>query len=139
MRRVALAVLLALAACAAPSGAERETCAAEWLERPAVVAHGDGVREMPLPIACIAEISSRRVEVGFTLPAGPECHLLKGVELDESADAVSITLIGAVDADPNAGACPEEARMALTEIDLAAPVDDRVLLDGSPGGLPSNP
>jgi hypothetical protein len=133
MRRVALAVVLALAACAAPSGTERAICAAEWLEIPAVVAQDGGVSEMSLPIACIAQISSRRVEVGFMLPAGPDCHLLQRVELDESADAVSITLIGAVNADPNAGTCPEEARMVLTEIDLAAPVDERTLLDGSAG------
>jgi hypothetical protein len=53
------------------------------------------------------------------------------VELVESADAVSITLFSAVNDDPNAGACPEEPEMVVTELDLAAPVDDRQLLDGA--------
>ena len=80
------------------------------------------------------QIANRRVSVGFILPGGPSCHLLERVELVESADAVSITLFGAVDDDPAAGACPEEPRHVTTEIDLAAPVGDRALLDGSQAG-----
>jgi hypothetical protein len=38
-----------------------------------------------------------------------------------------------VNEDPNAGACADAPRVVVTEIDLAAPVDDRVLLDGSAG------
>ncbi len=90
-----------------------------------------GVDEMSLPIECIEEIQNRRVRLGFTLPAGPQCHVLHRAELVESADAVSITLIGAINDDPNAGACPEGSRMVITEVDLAAPVDDRLVLDGS--------
>ena len=130
MRRAAIAVLL-LAACAVPDGADRSGCGPEWLDVEPVVTSARGADERPLPIDCMHQIANRRVRVGFTLPAGPSCYLLQRVELLESADAVSITLIGAIDDDPAASACPEEPRRVVTEIDLAAPVDDRRLLDGS--------
>ena len=131
LRGAALALLVTVAGCATPSGVERRICDAEWLDLPAVAAQGDGVRELPLAIECLEEIGPRRVRVGFRLPAGPDCHLLQRVELVESADAVSITLVGAVNDDPNAGACPPEVRRVVTEVDLAAPIGDRRLLDGS--------
>lgn len=131
MRRAVLALVIGLAGCAAPVGTERDVCAAEWLDVTAVVARGgDGVGERPLPIECMRKVALRRVEVGFSLPAGPDCWLLQRVELQESADAVSVRLIGAVDADPNVGACSDQPRRAQTEIDLQAPVGRRVLLDG---------
>ena len=132
MHRAAAAcfVLMALAACAAPSGTERAGCNAEWLDAPAVAARGDGIEEQSLTIECIEPIGPRRVQIGFHLPAAPSCHLLSRVELVESADAVSITLIGTVSDDPNAGACAEETRRVLTEVDLQAPIADRALLDG---------
>lgn len=133
MPRVALAAVLVLAACSTPVGSERTGCGAEWLDAPAVAATGSGVRERTLPVACISEIGVRRLRVGFSLPAGPECHVLQRVELVESAEAVSVTLIGAVNDDPNAGSCPDEERMVMTEMDLAAPIDDRRLLDGGAG------
>ena len=77
------------------------------------------------------QIDNSRVRVGFTLPAGPSCYLLRRVELLESADAVSITLFVAVDDDSAAGACADEPRRVVTEIDVAAPIGDRTLLDGS--------
>lgn len=131
MRRACLGALPLLAGCASPTGATRNGCNADWLEAPSVAAQAGGVQEQTLPVECIEQIANRRLRIGFSLPAGPTCHLLSGVELLESADAVSITLIGAVNDDPNAGACPEEAEMVVTEVDLAAPVDDRRLLDGS--------
>ena len=131
MRRAAIAALVVLSACAAPAGEERAGCGAAWRDVEAVAATPRGVDERPIPIECIHQIANRRVRVGFALPAGPSCHLLERVELVESADAVSITLFGAVDEDPAAGVCPEEPRQVVTEIDLAAPLDDRVLLDGS--------
>jgi len=130
MPRIVAAALLVLAGCASPVGTERPACAAEWLEVPTVVAEAGGVREEVVAIECIEPIGPHRVRVGFVLPPGPDCFVLQRVELRESADAISITLIRAVNDDPNAGACPEEARMAMTEIDLASPVDDRALLDG---------
>lgn len=95
-----------------------------------MVATGTGVQAEALEIACIEGVANRRLRLGFTLPGGPDCHILQRVELLESADAVSITLIGAVNDDPNAGACPDEPRMVVTEVDLAGAVGDRVLLDG---------
>ncbi len=131
MRRGVVALLVVLNACAMPSGEERRGCNASWLDASSVAATGAGLDEMSLPIECIEEIQNRRLRLGFTLPAGPQCHVLHRVELVESADAVSITLIGAINDDPNAGACPEGSRMVITEVDLAAPVDDRLVLDGS--------
>jgi hypothetical protein len=104
-----------------------------------VVTRPAGANERPIPIDCMHRIANRRIRVGFTLPGGPDCHVLRRVELVESADAVEVTLIGATLDDPNAGACPTGDRIAVTEIDLAAPIDDRVLLDGGDeaGALPS--
>lgn len=132
MRRCVLACLLLLAACVAPIGAQRTGCNADWLDAPAVVARPGGVGERPIPTDCIGQIENRRLRVGFFLPAGPDCHVLQRVDVVESADAVLLTLIVAVNDDPSAGACPEERQRVVTEIDLAAPVDDRALLDGAP-------
>jgi hypothetical protein len=132
MRKGVLAFLLLLVACGAPTGVERTGCNADWLDAPAVVARPGGVGEQPISIDCIGQIENRRLRVGFFLPAGPDCHVLQRVDLAESADAVSITLIAAVNDDLSAGACQEERQRVVTEIDLAAPVDDRELLDGSP-------
>lgn len=133
LRALGFVLLLAVGGCAAPAGAERPICDAGWLDIPAVAAQGVGVRELPLPIECIEEIGPRRLRVGFTLPAGPDCYLLQRVVLEESADAVSIGLIGAVNDDPNAGSCPAEPRRVVTEMDLAARVGERILLDGGAG------
>lgn len=130
MRR-ALVLAVILTACVTPIGDQRPGCGADWLDAEAVAASASGTDERALPIDCIHQIANRRVRVGFVLPPGPSCHVLKRVELVESADAVSITLFGAVDDDPAAGACPEEPRQVVTEIDLAAPIADRVLLVGS--------
>ena len=130
MRRAAIALLL-LAACAVPVGADRSGCGPEWLDIEPLVTSARGADERPVPIDCMHQIANRRVRVGFTLPAGPSCYLLRRVELLESADAVSITLVAAVNDDPAAGVCPDEPRRVVTEIDLAAPVGDRTLLDGS--------
>ena len=131
VHRGVVALLVVLNACATPSGEERRGCNASWLDASPVAATGVGVDEMSLLIECIEEIQNRRLRLGFTLPAGPQCHVLHRVELVESADAVSITLIGAINDDPNADACPAESQMVVTELDLAAPVDDRLVLDGS--------
>ncbi|MDQ3688517.1 MAG: hypothetical protein M3406_00490 [Chloroflexota bacterium] len=132
MPRAPLALLFFLAACATPAGEERRGCNAEWLDAsPLAATGGGGVEKSPLRIECIEEIQNRRLRLGFILPAGPDCHVLDRVEVAESAESVSISLIGAVDDDPNAGACPDASRMVITELDLAAPVDDRLVLDGS--------
>lgn len=133
MRRVAAAAIglsVALIACASPTGAERSGCGPDWLDIPMLVTEPGGIDERPIPIECVHQVSNRRVRIGYLVPAGPECHQLVRVDLVESADAVEITLVGAVNDAPGAGSCPEEARPAVTEVDLAAPVGDRALLDG---------
>ncbi len=127
-----LALLVLLAGCAEPSGVPRPVCGDEWADADPVVTSTDAVgEEDAIAIECIAEIDTRRVRIGFSLPPGPDCHVLRRVELVESADAVAITLVGGVSNDPRAGACSDEPRRAVTEVDLLAPVDGRMLLDGS--------
>jgi hypothetical protein len=130
-RAAALVALVLVSACNAPAGEERTGCGAAWRQVEAVAATATGTGEEPLTIECIHQIANRRVRVGFVLPPGPSCHVLRRVELVESADAVSISLFGAVDDEAGAGVCPAEAREVVTEIDVAAPIDDRALLDGS--------
>ena len=129
--RSALVAILVFAACGTPGGVERSGCGPDWSGAMVVVTAPAGGEERPIPIDCMHEVSVRRIRVGFTLPGGPDCLHLSRVELAESADVVAVTLVGAVNDDPAAGACPDEGTMAVTEVELAAPVDDRVLLDGS--------
>lgn len=129
--RSALVAILLLAACSTPTGEERAGCGPDRRDATVVVTQPGGVSEGPIPIDCMHDVGVRRVRIGFTLPGGPDCHLLSRVELVESADAVAVTLIGTVGDDPAAGACSEEPTLAVTEVDLAAPVGDRVLLDAS--------
>jgi len=129
--RSALVAILVLAACGTPGGAERSGCGLDWRGATVVVTALAGGEERPIPIECMHDIGVRRIRIGFTLPGGADCLQLRRVVLAESADAVAVTLIGAVNDDPAAGACPDEGTLAVTEVDLAAPVDDRVLLDAS--------
>lgn len=138
MRRIAVAFTLLLTACGSPSGVERRGCLTDEIrDAEVVVTRPGGVDERPIPIDCMHDISMRRVRIGFTLPGGPECYQLSRVEVEETADAVTITLIGAVNDDPAAGACPEEPRRAVTDVDVAAPIEQRILLDGSETAEPS--
>lgn len=131
MRRAALAALL-LTACAAPAGAPVEAeCDASWrFVESHILAERDGERQT-VPIECIRQAGLRRIRIGFLMPAGPDCFGLTGIDVVESGDAVSVTLVVARDEDPLAGACPGEPLRAATEIELQAPVADRALLDGS--------
>jgi hypothetical protein len=113
---------------------ERHGCNADWLEVPSVATQVGGVDERIIQSDCIEQIANRRLRIGFSMPRGPSCYVLSRVELLESADAVSITLVAAVRDDPNAGPCADEAQMVVTEVDLASPVEDRRLLDGSGEG-----
>jgi len=132
MRR-ALLVALLLAACAAPSGAPVDECDASWRAVESLIVTPGGAEPRAVPIECIRRIDERRIRIGFLMPAGPSCYRLSAVEVVEGADAVSIALIASRDDNPAAGTCPEEAPRSTTEIDLAAPVADRALLDGSAG------
>ncbi len=128
----ALLCLLVLAGCADPSGAPRPVCGDDWDDVDPVIASADaGGDEDAIPIECIAEIDTQRVRIGFSLPPGPDCHVLRRVELVEAADAIAITLVGGVMDDPRAGACSDEPQRVVTEVDLQAPAGGRMLLDGS--------
>jgi hypothetical protein len=130
MRRATLAALL-LAACAAPSGAPIADCDASWLDvEPRIESGVDGER-VTVPIDCFRQAGRSRIRVGFTMPAGPSCYEIGDVAVVEGADEVSVTLFLVRDDDPLAGACPEQEARAITEFDLQAPVDGRILLDGS--------
>lgn len=130
MHRVAGLALL-LAACAAPTGFPVEPCDGSWRDVESLIVTPGGGPDAPIGIECMRQVDDNRLRIGFSMPAGPTCHRLGAIEIVESADAVSITLIAAVDDDPAAGACAAEPARAATEIDLQAPVGDRLLLDGS--------
>jgi hypothetical protein len=126
MRRAALLALL-LAACVAPSGVAVEECNTSWRGLDSRIATGATGDRQDIPIACMWAIDERRISIGFELPAGPDCYELAAIELNESADAVAVTLM----ASPVAGTCAAEPARNVTEIDLQSPVGDRALLDGS--------
>jgi hypothetical protein len=128
-RKAAIAALLWLAACAFPTGAAVDECNTSWrgVEAQIITAARDDGQE--IPIACMRRVDERRISIGFEMPPGPDCYELSAIDLVESADAVAVTLsVAPVNA---GGACPDEAVRAVTEVDLQAPVGERVLLDGS--------
>ena len=126
-----LPLVLLLAACASPAGAEVDECDASWRGVDAHIVRPGGTEADAVPIECMRQVDDRRVRIGFRMPAGPDCHRLSAIDVVEGADSVAITLRVSRDDDPLAGACPDGPAMATTEIDLQAPVEDRVLLDGS--------
>jgi hypothetical protein len=131
--RSALVLALLLAACATPAGRSVGDCDASWRDVESVVVRpgSGGTKTETVPIDCMRRVDQKRVRIGFSMPPGPACYTLSGVDVVEAADAVSIALWVTAIADPAAGACPEEATRTATEIDLEAPVADRSLLDGS--------
>jgi hypothetical protein len=131
--RSALVLALLLAACATPAGRSVGDCDASWRDVESVVVRpgSGGTKHETVPIDCMRRVDQKRVRIGFSMPPGPACYTLSGVDVVEAADAVSIALWVTAIADPAAGACPEEATRTATEIDLEAPVADRSLLDGS--------
>ena len=133
--RSALVLALLLAACATPAGRSVGECDASWRDvESVIVPPGSGGSETErVPIDCMRPVDQKRVRIGFSMPPGPACYTLSGVDVVEAADAVSIALWVTAIADPAAGACPQETTRTATEIDLEAPVADRSLLDGSAG------
>ena len=130
MHRVALVALL-LVGCASPSGAALEFCGAGWSDAEPVIVTPDDAEPEPVPIACVRRIGERRLRIGFEMPPGPDCHRLAGVEIDEGADAVAVTLLVVRVDDPMAGPCAPRSLTTTTEVDLQAPIGERELLDGS--------
>jgi hypothetical protein len=131
--RSALVLALLLAACATPAGRSVGDCDASWRDVESVVVRpgSGGTKTETVPIDCMRRVDQKRVRIGFSMPPGPACYTLSGVDVVEAADAVSIALWVTAIADPAAGACPQETTRTATEIDLEAPVADRSLLDGS--------
>ena len=130
VRWAALAATLLLAACAAPAGVAVDECNTSWRGLDPQIVRGTGGERSSIPIACMQRIDDRRISIGFQMPPGPDCFELAAVELEESADAVAVTLIVSTIEDIG-GSCPEEPVRVVTEVDLQAPVGDRTLLDGS--------
>jgi hypothetical protein len=124
---VALAVSPIVSACGL-SGAVVPGCEGGWTERSVVIARvGDaGEEQMPIAVECWRNAGRERIEVWFTEPAGADCWQLSRLDMRESADAVSITLLAA----PRA-ACAAGDTARRTQVDLQAPIEDRSVLDGS--------
>ena len=93
-RRAALAALLLLAACAAPTGVAVEECNTSWRGLDPQIATGAATTSASASRspACGGS-TSERISIGFEMPPGPDCYELAAVELDESADAVAVTLL----------------------------------------------
>jgi hypothetical protein len=135
MRRLGvLAIALLATACVVPTGAEVETCGADWRGVEPVIVQPTAAAGEPVRIDCIRQGDERRIRLGFTMPGGPSCYRLEDYAVQESADAVSIGLFVAAVDDPAAGACAPDGRQVTTDIDLQAPVGDRRLFDASAGG-----
>jgi hypothetical protein len=129
MRRAVLLALL-LAACAVPTGAAVEECNTSWRGLDPLIATGATGERQAVPIACLLPIGERRVIIGFELPPGPDCYELAAIEIEESADAVALTLVASL-MDNVGGSCSPDPVRTVTEVDLQSPVGDRTLLDGS--------
>jgi hypothetical protein len=131
MRRSALgSLLLLLTACVSPGGVPVEECNTSWRGLAAQIATGADRDRLPIQIACIWPVGEERISIGFEMPSGPDCFELAAIDLEESADAVAVTLFVAPASDVG-GACPTEPLRVVTEVDLQAPVGDRAMLDGS--------
>lgn len=127
---IPLILALCLAACGAVTGTPVPECDDSWAELDAVILVPDEEAEaIPVAIACMSEIDDERIRIGFEAPAGPSCHQLSLLEINESADAVAVSVAVVAVNDPLAGACPDEPVRMVTEADLQAPVGDRALLD----------
>src|SRR5918999_4021509 len=125
MCRAALVSLLLLAACMTPGGVAVTECDTTWRGLEAQITSGAEEGRVPVPIACIWPVGEERISIGFEMPPGPDCYELAAIEQEESADAVAVTLLVAPAADVG-GACPTEPQRVVTEVDLQAPVADRV-------------
>jgi hypothetical protein len=130
MSRGALVALFLLVACATPSGAAVEECNTSWRGLDPLIVTGATGERQAVPIACMLPIGERRVIIGFEMPPGPDCYQLAAIELEESADAVALTLVASL-VDNVGGSCSPEPIRTVTEVDLQSPVGDRALLDGS--------
>jgi hypothetical protein len=72
----------------------------------------------------------QRLEVRFSGGLRP-CFVLDHVEVDETADAVTVTLFAGHDASVHHVACSRARRLLRTVIELRAPLGKRTVRDGS--------
>lgn len=127
MRAVAVLALL-LAACVSPQGTPIPLCADDF--EPVLSARPRAMTDRPesIPIECYRITGNARLEVGFIMPPGPECHAVESVEVVEGPDAVSLELrVGGI-IDP-LGACPEEELPWSVLVELNGPIEGREVLD----------
>jgi len=123
-----LASLVVLAACVTPQGSPVPLCGDDF----EAVLQGDPRamtnQAQSIPVECYRIIGNARIEVGFFMPAGPQCFEVDSVEVVESSGAVSLELrVGGV-SDP-LGACPEEELPWSVLVELNGPIEGRQVLD----------
>jgi hypothetical protein len=126
LRVAALAVLLA--GCASPQGTPVPMCASDF--EPVLQARPRAMTDRPesIPVECYRITGNARIEVGFIMPPGPDCHAVESVEVVESSDAVSIELrVGGI-IDP-LGACPEQELPWSVLVELNTAIEGREVLD----------
>ena len=127
-------LLVTLAGCAAPVvGTPIELCDDRWEALLAADPQAMTNQPQTIPIECYTVTGTSRLELGFLMPAGPDCFGVELVEVIESSEAVSLELrVGGV-AD-RLGACPREEIPWSVLVELNAPVGDRQILDVAPPG-----
>ncbi len=74
------------------------------------------------------QLDDDTIRVHYTTGVEP-CYVLDRVELDETADSVTITLF--IGSGQEGVACIEIAMLAFTDVDLAEPLGNRSVVDGS--------
>lgn len=132
MRPLAALVLL-LAGCVAPQGTPVPPCSGDF--EPVLQATPRAMTDRPESIAidCYRITGTSRIEVGFTMPPGPDCFAVESVEVVESPDAVSLELrVGGI-IDP-LGACPEQELPWSVLVELNSPIEGRKMLDATGSG-----
>ena len=72
MHRAAMAGLLLLAACAAPTGVAVEECNTSWRGIDTLIATGVSADQQPIPISCMRTFDEKRIIIGFEMPPGPD-------------------------------------------------------------------
>lgn len=132
--RLLAALVLLLSGCAAPQGTPVPMCASDF--EPVFQATPRAMTDRPESIAidCYRVTGDARIEVGFTMPPGPDCFAVESVEVIESPQAVSLELrVGGI-IDP-LGACPEQELPWSVLVELNSPIEGREVLDaiGSDG------
>ena len=130
---LALAVGALLAACAQPQGTPLPECGPDW--EPVIVDGPPRPVELPhpIPIECYRVVAEQRLEIGFLMPPGPECHAVELIEVIEDDAAISVELRIGRESNP-LGACPQEPLAWGATVELNRPVEDRTVLDAA-GGL----